>query len=210
MSNATETLTTPVATTGEIAKLISKLADEHRTAPVEWIAEQVYNGIPESRFPQIVRELVDLRVQDGINRRGQPKGKTRKWYVERHELLRRNRKRSRVTVSIEYCAEGWYSSGGTSYRPSGDEMCSTFPASHIAGEYDYWWEQGMDAWKKFHETRPVLWKVTREAPGSRRIAYRFCDDELPDEYRRIVNGEGHLDGWTVPEWHTLVQETPVP
>jgi hypothetical protein len=184
---------------GQIRGLVKTVADEHRSAPLAWIVDQVYAGIPDAQFPEIVHGLVEEAVRAGVNRRGGPKGKTREWYAERYEQRRGNKKRTRVGVQIEYCAEGWYSDSGSSSEPMGDAMCSTFPMGRIIGEETPKWWDDLDGWDAFHVDRPVLWKVRRDERGGRHTK-SYCDDELPDEYRRIVDGEGHLDGYEVPKW----------
>ena len=192
---------------GQIRELIRKLADERRSATLQELAGDIYAGIPEDRHAEIVLDVIKAELDRNVDRRGAPKGQTQEWHATRYELRRGNKKRTRVGVRLEYCADGWHSDSGSRWEPSeGGPICHTMPAGGIVGEDYPWKEEGMDAWREFHESRPVRWKVHRSGPGRNAVEW-YCDDELPEEYRRIATGQGNLDGYETPAWALALEES---
>jgi hypothetical protein len=91
------------------------------------------------------------------------------------------KRRTRQTVTISFCAEGWHSTSGTPEHPSGPELCGTL--------FDSQWANSMggldsDRFNAFHDQHPVLW-IVRLRQGSTGLRYPYCDPELPDEYREL-------------------------
>ncbi len=113
--------------------------------------------------------------------RGTPIGdRAEVWEIERLvPPSRGDGRRRRQKLRILYCPEGWHSASGSSDRPSGREICCTILSWRArnmpVGE-------AVDAFKAFHAEHPVVWVVHDLTPGHQ-VTSRYCDPELPDEYR---------------------------
>ena len=118
--------------------------------------------------------------------RGTPHGdRAQVWEWERMVTPPRRTRRVRERVRVMYCPEGWHSTSGGPGKPSGDALCSTLLDGHWSGE-----QGGLDrnTFDAYHDTRPVLW-VIRVTRGREARTTRFCDSELPDEYRPATEVE---------------------
>lgn len=84
-------------------------------------------------------------------------------------------RRVREYVTVMHCPEGWHSTSGTAGEPA-TPICSTLLEARWAGP-------GFPGtFNTYHDEHLVLWviKVKRHTTVSN---YRYCDPELPGEYR---------------------------
>jgi hypothetical protein len=114
--------------------------------------------------------------------RGAPMGdKVEVWEWDRLVYPGRSQRGRRVREYIKamYCPEGWHSTGGVAERPAGPELCATMldpQWAHPNGAYD------REKYHAHHDKHPVVWVIKVKRHTSTRTL-RYCDPELPDEYR---------------------------
>lgn len=115
------------------------------------------------------REITDLR--------GTPVGdRAEVWEWDRLVPPRRgNSRRVREHVKVMHCPEGWHSTSGLVDQPHGPEICSTL----LGGQ---WAEEFPARFNRYHLEHPVLWIVRVRVHSSVTVS-RYCDPELPGEYR---------------------------
>ena len=146
--------------------------------------EPVFVSAAELRTHKVRRSLGDGRLsdpEDTTDLRGTPiGGQAQVWRFDRMVYPRTNAKRRvRQHVEILHCPEGWHSDSGSAGTPYGTALCQTLMDpkwSTPAGGYD------RDRFHAFHDQHPVRWVVKIRMPG-RRWSERYCDPELPGEYR---------------------------
>jgi len=113
--------------------------------------------------------------------RGTPTGdKAEIW--ERDRLVypgrRQQGRRVREYIKVMHCPEGWHSTSGTADEPS-TAICSTPLEPKWAGR-DF--PRNFNA---YHDEHPVVWVVRVTRYTNVRV-YRYCEPELPAEYRPQV------------------------
>jgi hypothetical protein len=119
--------------------------------------------------------------------RGAPIGpKVEVWEWDRMILPRPGAaRRVREHVEVMFCPEGWYcESGGAATPMEGGATChmvldTAWRTPTGIGEATGF---GRDAFNAFHAEHPVTWRV-RIKRGSKVRTLRYCDPELPAEYR---------------------------
>lgn len=122
---------------------------------------------------------------EGIDLRGTPIGdKVEVWEWDRlvYPGRRQQGRRVREYIKVMHCPEGWYSTSGIADEPHGGEICGTLLEPKWAGR-DF--PRGFNA---YHDEHPVVW-VIKVKRHTRARTLRYCDPELPDEYRPVTDAE---------------------
>jgi AAA domain len=81
-------------------------------------------------------------------------------------------RRVREYIKVMHCPEGWHSTSGSASNPLDPEVCQAI----MNGNVD------LDKFHAFHADHHVVW-VVRVRVHTRTTILRYCDPELPAEYR---------------------------
>lgn len=116
--------------------------------------------------------------------RGTPVGeRAQVWEWERlvYPGRRQTGRRVREYIKVMHCPEGWYSTSGTA-DDAGPALCSTLLEPQWNGD-------GFPGnFNRYHVEHPVLW-VIKVRRNSTVTTYRYCDAEMPGEYRPDPDAE---------------------
>jgi hypothetical protein len=128
---------------------------------------------PEGRYvADYSRPYTDIR--------GTPIGeRAQVWEWERLVYPGRKQEGRRVREYVEmmHCPEGWWSKSGT-VNESSPALCSTLLDPQWKGD-------GFPGnFNRYHDEHPVLW-VIKVRRNSTVTTYRYCEPEMPDEYRPV-------------------------
>jgi hypothetical protein len=120
--------------------------------------------------------------QESTDLRGTPIGdRAEVWEWDRlvYPGRKQHGRRVREYIKVMHCPEGWHSTSGSARRPMDPEICSTML-------HDQWQYPGggfdRDKYRAHHDVNPVVWIIKVKRHTRVRI-YRYCDPELPAEYR---------------------------
>jgi hypothetical protein len=115
----------------------------------------------------------------GLDLRGQPVGEHVEAWESTSTATRPPGRPGRQHVTIMHCPQGWHSIAGTPDKPMGRALCQTLTSGRWTtprGVFDH------KAYHAHHDRHPVVWVITIRGAGRPRTL-RYCDPELPAEYR---------------------------